>query len=525
MTSTHTSAPTPPPSPPRPRVAGLFEAVFAALALGVALVAFYGRWPIWEDQAIYHYLAWGVTHGLRPYVDLVDQNWPAMIGLHLVARLISGADPLGMRLVDAAGVWVLLVAMATVLRTWGVGLSFRLIGLTACLIGYFALGYEQTAQRESFGMPWVLVGLVPWLAVAVGAPSPRPLAWLAYGAAAAFAVLVKPTLAPLLAVPIALAFALAGSEARAWLRGAGLYVAGGLLMAGLCLIALAAAGSLTGFLEWGIRFTSGAYQSIGWPWSQRAWWFFYWYLVGFVPLVLPLFAAIAWIMAPRAPLAATERRPLYLALALVVTAAAVYLVQGKTHCRYQLIPLDVALTLAGTTLLARVTPPREVLKLERFAALGCVGLLLIAFGRLALVKPPSPTPGTRLAAELQPHVPPGDGVVSFGFSPTFLSALERPTPVPFIGNLVYVNALRPGSEPERRFWLQLRDGLADPRTRFFVVEYRLPLPPIFTVSAQAYVARHVGEATLARLGYAPDPRFPAERTGFDVYVRRPIGTP
>src|SRR5688572_21134301 len=96
------------------------DVLFAAAVLTAYFAAFYHRWPIWEDQAIYHYMAWGLEHGMVPYRDTIDINWPGIVLVHLVARAISGADAMGLRLLDCLFALLLCGSGSAFLSAYGV---------------------------------------------------------------------------------------------------------------------------------------------------------------------------------------------------------------------------------------------------------------------------------------------------------------------------------------------------------------------------------------------------------------------
>jgi hypothetical protein len=221
----------------------LLEALFIAGAALSCFVLFYHRWPIWEDQGTFHYIAWGITHGLIPYVDIIEWNWPGMFGVHVLARWISGANPLGLRLVDSLYVMAACLALACILASLRTPRPLRLLCITAYVMSYFFNGYNNTAQRESFALPPLLLGCVPWVWAAT-ADKRGPLGWF-FGAGLIMAagVWAKPTVAPLGLVIVAWAFLPAWRAGLAWRRLL-TFVSGGLLGCVLYVIWLYRLGSL-----------------------------------------------------------------------------------------------------------------------------------------------------------------------------------------------------------------------------------------------------------------------------------------
>ena len=114
---------------------------------------------MWEDQGIFHYMAWGTIHGLVPYRDTINMNWPGSIIVHLIAFAISGTNAVGLRLLDVGFLILLSTATAVLLRAYGVDFALRCACVTSYYATYFMTNMVGTAQRESFALPLVAVGV------------------------------------------------------------------------------------------------------------------------------------------------------------------------------------------------------------------------------------------------------------------------------------------------------------------------------------------------------------------------------
>jgi len=423
---------------------------------------------MWEDQATYHYMAWGVLHGMKPYVDLVDVNFPGIIPIHVLARLISGADPLGLRLLNLIFCAGLCFTTSWLLTSWGVPGPLRLAAVTAYLVSYFATGHFWTAQRESFAWPLLVAGLLPFL---TARRSHTTLTWLAAGLAAGIGLWIKPALAP--------AYLWAMS---AWFAG-GLYPAAGrwrcLLLHSVAIAAvsilflawLASWGSLGGFWHWCVAYAFGAYHQSAWPW-----------LIRFGQLAKRLWAFGApgpftlWALGLLAVTGREERHTLWsrrshelvTSFGMCVVLSLIVLLQGKGHSVYQYIPLQWSLAVLGALLLSARTWGRAA---NLALSITCVCALAVVGVKVAHhpPSPPVPTDGTRMAEKVAPMLRPGETIVTFGFSNTLLSALERPTPFPVISSWILYSATPPGHPARQEIVQLLCHALQDPTVRFFLV--------------------------------------------------------
>src|SRR5262245_8022528 len=98
-------------------------------------------------------MAWGLSHGMVPYRDTINMNWPGAILVHVAARAVSGKDGIGLRLLDSFALVLLCLCTSWVLYAYRVALPLRLAALAAYLTSYVGTGVGETAQRESFALP------------------------------------------------------------------------------------------------------------------------------------------------------------------------------------------------------------------------------------------------------------------------------------------------------------------------------------------------------------------------------------
>lgn len=446
----------------------LTDCILPLLALAAYAVGFYLRWPMWEDQATYHYMAWGVLHGMRPYVDLVDVNFPGIIPVHVLARMISGADPLGLRLLDLLFCLGLCFGTSWLLTSWGVPRPVRLAAITAYLVSYFATGHFWTAQRESFAWPLLLAGFAPFLAAR------RPhssLAWLVAGFATGSGLWIKPTLFPTYLWAAGAWFTSGLPSASNRWRHFILHTSGIVAVSLSFLLWLRSWDSLSGFWHWCLAYAFGAYHLSGWPW-----------LIRFGQTAKRLWAygapgpSILWALGMLAVLRRREREALWIhrshevitSFGMCVLLLLIVLWQGKGHSVYQYIPLQWSVAVFGAVLLSSRTWGRAA---NALVPALCV-CALAAVGAKVAHHPPSapvPTDGTRMAAKVAPMLRPGETIVTFGFANTLLSALERPTPFPVISSWVLYSAAPPGHPGRQEIASLLCHSLQDPSVRFFLV--------------------------------------------------------
>jgi hypothetical protein len=165
-------------------IVALVPLLWLGYALQHASYAALGR-----DQGIFQGTAWAIAHGAVLYRDLREINGPLVHELHLLARLLGGADPRALRVFD-------LVTSALVFAFFGAALPGA-IGVhaarrrpfervawaaAACVVllsQYLAFyDYWHLTQRESFFDWFVLLGFAGALRARTAASSARARMWL-----------------------------------------------------------------------------------------------------------------------------------------------------------------------------------------------------------------------------------------------------------------------------------------------------------------------------------------------------------
>jgi hypothetical protein len=520
------------------------DATYAAAILSLAFFLFLRRWPLWEDQSIYHYMAWAARHGVVLYRDAINMNWPGTVIVHMLAQSIAGMDVWGVRLVEAVFLWSLCVSTAAILRAYRVALPFRIAATTAFLVAYFDGGNGQTAQRESFMTPCLAAALLPLLTAGLPGERRGRITWFLAGAAAAFGGSIKPTMA----LPLAGAALVASITWRGAARPLFAYVAGAATALGGVLAFLLSRADLHGFWVWGVGYTFGPYARLRWPGAdQMQHWADLFTRPGLDPttrLVL-LGVAVAAVVVPLSALrirrlgrgasaeaARDAARTIQLVLLPALVALSIY-IQGKTHCTYHFIPMKWALSLLGAGLaggpllrrLRRAIRARPALRVAVARASLVAGIsVFAAYARDDMTDDAEPS-RLRFARQIAAALGPGETIVLFGFAPSVLYALERPTPLPFVDSWIMWAGAPEGSGFRAEMRRRWERALADPSVRFFVVEPGLRLPdgqrfvPGRDELSEGVVAQHFPPKRLEALGFRLTHAFAATAGTFVVYAR------
>jgi hypothetical protein len=506
---------------------------------------FLRTWDLWADQAVFQYMAWGIHHGLRPYRDTINMNWPGCLLVHLLGEAFTGMDASGLRLVETGFLWTLCVATAVILRAYGVGIFLRIAAVTFFLVAYFGTGYQATAMRESFMTPCLAVGLIPLLTATPRTDGRDRAAWIVAGAFAGFGFWIKPTIVLPLAGAVATAFLFARSRRLLWSR-LGAYLTGAAVVSVAVLAFVAIWADLAGFWRWGVEFTFGAYAWLRWPHEVRVR-----HLVhslgepGNAPTLwlclagVGAFAVLLGLLAKgKAQLewVDTARRTFNLWLLVVLVVATIY-IQGKTHSVYQYIPLKWSMALFGALLCGHALPARLRRPLRprprwrgpvRWGAF-VVGVAFYSLYAMDFSRADTGRGETGFTDTLQSGLGDKgekDTVVVFGFmGPSVLCTLERVTPFPFIDGWSNWTGAPEGS-PFRAEYVRLWEkALSDPSVRFFIAQRGTRLPPGLRFDesrdelSEDVVARYFPEPKLRSLGFVRSKAFDAFSSWVDVYER------
>ena len=242
-------------SAPPLRLAGarLDTALVAASALGIAfLLVQIATYSYGRDQGIYAMVARTLLEGGAPYRDAWDFKPPGIFAVYALARALFGPAQIGVRLLECAGLVVMVAAMTRLAsRFWGEWRIGLFAGAIAVLV-HAQLDFWHTAQPESFGGMLTMLGL--WAGTTpVASRRGEVYAWGGAGVLFGLAGLLKPPLAGGGAV---LAIALAWPALReAWivrsarafagaLRPVGLVAIGGVLPSVVCAAWFAQRGAL-----------------------------------------------------------------------------------------------------------------------------------------------------------------------------------------------------------------------------------------------------------------------------------------
>jgi 4-amino-4-deoxy-L-arabinose transferase-like glycosyltransferase len=173
------------------------------------------------DHGLIEYVGWAALHGKWPYAQSWDTTFPGAILLHVAVLALGGTSALGIRLMD----WGIQIANAALVFVLARRLGGPRAGLYASIayaIAYTAGGFYQTAQRDAFLVPLLLLSV--WCVWRFLDDASRRASWLAWaGLAAGLACLIRPTYGLVVAIAAA-ALVVAGR----WGRG----VAGAAIFAG-----------------------------------------------------------------------------------------------------------------------------------------------------------------------------------------------------------------------------------------------------------------------------------------------------
>ena len=198
MSETHTQA-----APaPNPRwLSALRMAV--VLTLGAAMLVYLLsslRWPLMVDSPIMHYVSYLIDHGMKPYQDITDNNMPGAYLTERWAIAIFGGGDLGWRLYEYVLLAALTSGMIVIARPydWLAGLYAG--GLFTLLHG--TEGPKYAVEREEVMATLIMVA---YAACFTAVRRQRPWLMLGFGFLASLAAAIKPTLAPLVVVVLALA--------------------------------------------------------------------------------------------------------------------------------------------------------------------------------------------------------------------------------------------------------------------------------------------------------------------------------
>lgn len=450
-------------SSPDPARQSIWPETLAFVALWTFWFAwFYRLWPLWDDHAVYHLMAANWLGGGKPYVDAIDPNWPGTMLLHAIAFALSGYEVWGFRLLDAG----LQIGLATVtfylLAAWRVDRLWRVLAVTLFSLCYLQGTYGNTGQRECLALPFLVVGLLPWLLPLERA---QKLSWVrlifVHGACLGAAVCIKPPLGLVMVIVGAGALALQSTQWREWLRWVVSGAVGGFLFLGVVAALLAWSGSLAAFWQWGVAFAFTEYVQETVPWPERFVDLAKWMrLLGGLISVVWAAGVIVWLRRGHG-----LQSPIALLGILAAGFLAGALVQGKTFCPYHFMPWFYGLSLVTAVWWSqsRVKFTSRQRQLVYAALVILIGGMTVIFSGYSN----APTSGYALGKQLQRELRSGEQVLVVGFAPTMYVALEQSAPYPWLNSMLFYVFTPQRQEVEEERLLAI---LADERTRYFLID-------------------------------------------------------
>jgi hypothetical protein len=315
--------------------------VVALSSLQILLFAF-GR-----DQGIYATVADAVLRGDMPYRDVWDFKPPGIFLVFALARGLFGQNMLAPRMVEVAGLILLVVGFT---RLGGVFFGKKRVGLIGgalAVLVHAQLEFWHTGQPEAFGGFLTVGALV--LTVANKSGKQRWLAWLGVGAAFGCAFLLKPPLAG--GVFVCAAYLVRAEQShrnegwRAAVPPLILVALGGLLPIALCALWFRLSGAWADLRWTMLDFTPG-YTALSWE-GRGAPQTFYWATEELFFKFSALNAAGLLAALVIRPMHSREREGLFLVLGVISVQLAGVCMQGKFFPYHYSATLPLVAFLAG----------------------------------------------------------------------------------------------------------------------------------------------------------------------------------
>ncbi|MBI1858596.1 MAG: hypothetical protein HYR97_05740 [Candidatus Melainabacteria bacterium] len=492
------------------------EIIFTAAILIVYFFWFYSKWNLGIDQGIHLYTAWGILNGMTPYVDIINIQLPGLLLINIIARLLGGADPIGLRMIDSLYLFILCISTAVILSRWKVGLPIRIISITLYLVSYFATGTAETAQKESFALPLTILGLLPWLSIDHKKHSNTHM--LVFGIITGLGIWVKITPAFLVVSTLLISYLFSLNHRKEYLSNLTNYLAGIGLVSISFLSWLVIMGSLKGFFEWCVYYGTGPYLETRWEigslikefgkkllLSDRKW-----------PLVFCVLGFITVFITNNSQLIKQRKKELIYSTSLVLFSVISIYVQGKS-LQYHFIPLQWSLAVFGGVLFS-------ISNLNIFPTLLKIRFLPIIFCIIALLFSGHGFSKTfvdtdlklKFIKKIKQRLKVNETIVLFGNAAYIYSYLERKTPFPFIASIGLHNMVPLDSPIRNRIINSLVSSLKDPSVKLFIVQDRYTLPFHGTSeNAKNIVQEQIGNKTLQQLGYTKKFNY----SGFEIYIK------
>lgn len=201
------------------------------------------HWRLAIDSPIMHYVVFLMHRGLRPYIDITDNNMPGAYLTEAAAMRVFGGGDLGWRLYEFFLLGTMAAAMVWISRRtdWlaGVFAAGAFIALHA------SEGPPFAGEREMVVTTLVFVSLVPlFLAV-----QKRNALWmLGFGLSCGLAIAIKPTFILFAAAVLTLALVVLHQRSAPLLASLLLAILGMALVGALCLLFLLRYHALSDFV-------------------------------------------------------------------------------------------------------------------------------------------------------------------------------------------------------------------------------------------------------------------------------------
>lgn len=163
-------------------------AMVVVLGCALLLPAFsFGR-----DQGIYATVGSGILSGKLPYLHLWDFKPPGIFLVYASAEALFGHNMAAPRVLEAAGLIAMALAMAELSEHWYGSKSPGWMGAAIAAIVHVEMDFWHSGQPESFGGILTIIAL--WLAVRESSSQLRPWLWGLTGVLLGFCSLLKPPL-------------------------------------------------------------------------------------------------------------------------------------------------------------------------------------------------------------------------------------------------------------------------------------------------------------------------------------------
>lgn len=217
-------------------------------ALGAIVLAVGLFWDFGYDQGTFAYGGNAILHGQYPYRDFWDIKPPNIFYTYAAALGFFGNSVFAVRLFDYLNALIVLTLLFLLaMRMWTGTRWGRLAAVMSCaafVLHYFILGYSDTAQAETYALPWILTAILLILPERDLEPRNETIRLLLSGFAIAVAFFFKYTNGVFLALGLAMLWINSGKQKRSHTRQALLLCAGFLIGFGAQTLQLALTGGL-----------------------------------------------------------------------------------------------------------------------------------------------------------------------------------------------------------------------------------------------------------------------------------------